>query len=104
MNTFKWFWEAISATAYGTQRNVVRQREGEGLECLMGKEVTFFCINYIYAGKLVGVNADCVKLENPKIVYETGAFTSNSWKDAQALPKKYWYVAMQSIESFGEMK
>ena len=83
---------------------LVEQREGEGLEALLGKEVTFFCINYIYAGKLVGVNTDCVKLQNPKIVYETGAFGDKKWKDAQELPHEFFYIARQAIESFGEMK
>jgi len=75
-----------------------------GMESLLGKVVTLFCINYIYTGKLVGVNQDCVKLENPKIVYETGEFTDTKWKDAQSLPHKYFYIARQAIESFGEMK
>ena len=83
---------------------IVEQREGEGLESLMGLEVTIFCLNYIYAGKIVGVNDTCIKLENPKIVYETGEFTDKRWKDAQPLPHKYFYIATQAIESFGEMK
>ena len=83
---------------------LVEQAEGEGLESLMGQEVTFFGINYIYAGKLVGVNTTCVKLENPKIVYETGAFTKKDWKDAQALPSKYFYIMLSAIESFGICK
>ena len=83
---------------------LVESIENEGLESLIGKVITLFCINYIYTGKLVGVNTDCVKLENPKIVYETGPFTDTNWKDAQALPHKYFYVARQAIESFGEMK
>jgi hypothetical protein len=83
---------------------LVESKEGEGLEGLMGTEVTFFCMNYIYAGKLVGVNETCVKIENPKIIYETGAFSDKSWKDAQALPNKYFYIQKASIESFGECK
>ena len=83
---------------------LVETKEGEGLESLLGQEVTFFCINYIYAGKLIGVNTDCVKLENPKIVYETGAFSDSNWKDAQKLPHKYFYIARQAVESFGIMK
>ena len=83
---------------------LVESREGEGLESLIGQEVTFFCINYIYAGKLVGVNTTCVKLENPKIVYETGAFSEKNWKDAQALPNKYFYIQISAVESFGECK
>jgi hypothetical protein len=83
---------------------LVEQVEKEGLESLLGKEVTFFCVNYIYAGKLVGVNSTCVKLENPKIVYETGAFSEKEWKDAQALPKQYFYIQLSAVESFGECK
>ena len=83
---------------------LIEEKEGEGLESLMGKEVTLFCLNYIYAGKLVGVNSTCVKLENPKIVYETGSFTDKKWKDAQELPHKFFYIATQAVESFGEMK
>ena len=83
---------------------VIENQDNEGLESLFDKEVTFFCMNYIYAGKLVGVNDDCVKIENPKIIYETGAFTEKSWKDAQALPNKYFYIQKSSIESFGECK
>ena len=51
---------------------LVVQKDGEGLEALMGQRITLFCMNYIYTGKLVGVNATCVKLSDPAIVYETG--------------------------------
>lgn len=82
---------------------IVTEVENEGLEALMGKRVTLFCGIYIYTGKLVGVNTQCVKLEDAGIVYETGAFTAEEWKDCQSLPND-WYVAIQSIESFGELK
>ena len=36
----------------------VTEVEGEGLTKLMGERVTLFCMNYIYTGKLVGVNED----------------------------------------------
>lgn len=83
---------------------LVETLENEGLESLMGKVITLFCINYIYTGKLVGVNDTCVKLENPKIVYETGDFTNEDWKDAQSLPHKYYYIMKSAVESFGEIK
>lgn len=82
---------------------LVKEVEGEGLESLLSQNITLFCGVYIYTGKLVGVNETCVKLENAKIVYETGAFTSSDWKDAQLLPHE-WYVTLQSIESFGILK
>ena len=28
----------------------------EGLESLMNQDITLFCMNYIYTGKLVGIN------------------------------------------------
>ena len=75
----------------------------EGLEGLMGKRITLFCMNYIYTGDLAGINDDCVLLEKPAIVYETGAFNEKNWKDAQNLPHKF-YIMKNAIEGFGEMK
>lgn len=75
----------------------------EALESLLGQTITVWCGVYIYTGKLVEVNSTCVKLEDTMIVYETGEFTSNEWKDAQSLGVDYWYVQIQAIESFGVM-
>jgi hypothetical protein len=77
---------------------------GEGLESLLGENVMFFCVNYIYAGKLTGVNQLCVILEDAKIVYETGAFTEKGFKDAQKLPGKEWGIERAMIESWGVSK
>jgi hypothetical protein len=73
------------------------------LEQMIGQRLTFFCLNYIYTGKLAGVNESCVLLEDAKIVYETGELTNGAWKDAQALPGS-WYVQIGAIESFGVLK
>jgi hypothetical protein len=83
----------------------VQEVEGEGLVSLMAdqKHVTLFCMNYIYTGRLVGVNDDCVKLEDASVVYETGVFTEAKWADAQKLPGA-WYVQKSAIESFGVLK
>ena len=75
----------------------------EGFMALIGKRITCFCAVYIYTGDLVGVNDTCIKLENPAIVYETGAFTEKKWKYAQALPNTI-YLQTAMIESFGEVK
>ena len=75
----------------------------KGLVTLLGANVTLFCINYIYTGKLSGVNEEFVKLENPSIVYETGAFDTKDWKDAQKLPHEI-YIMKSAIESFGIIK
>ena len=82
---------------------LVTEKEGEGLEALMGQRVTLFCMNYIYTGKLIGVNQTCVKLSDAAIVYETGVLTDKTWKDAQSLPQD-WYVSTSAIESFGILK
>jgi hypothetical protein len=82
---------------------LVNEVENEGLDSLLGQTVTLWCGVYIYTGKLVGVNSTCVKLEDAKIVYETGEFTSKTWKVAQSLSTDSWYVQVQAIESFGVM-
>ena len=83
-------------------KKIVEDKD-DGLVSLLGETVTFLCMNYFYTGKLVGVNETCVKLENPKIVYETGEWSTKSWKDAQALPGDI-YVQITSIEAFGILK
>lgn len=81
----------------------VTEVENEGLEGLMGERITLFCLNYIYTGKLVGVNERFVKLEDAAIVYETGPFGEKQWKDAQALPHPV-YVMTRCVESFMILK
>lgn len=81
----------------------VTEVEGEGLLSLMNERITIFCGNYIYTGKLVGVNDTCVKLEDAAIVYETGPFNDPKWKDAQKLPSAF-YIQLTAIESFGKLK
>lgn len=84
-------------------KRLIEEVENEGLVSLMGRRVTLFCMNYIYTGKLVGVNETCVRLDNPAIVYETGPFGDKTWKDAQALPNTI-YVMLACVESFGIVK
>lgn len=78
--------------------------QNEGLIKLLGERVTFFCLNYIYVGRLVGVNESCVLLKDPAIVYETGGFGDSKYKDEQSLCVEEFYVAMNCIESFGVLK
>jgi len=77
--------------------------ENEGLASLLGEVVTLFCMNYIYTGKLIGVNDACVKMEKASIVYETGPLDDDQWKDAQKLPNDL-YVQLSAIESFMVLK
>ena len=85
-------------------KKIVESVEGEGLEKFLGELITLFCSNYIYTGKLSGINETCVLLTDAAIVYETGAFTEKGWKDAQRLPGGIWYVQREAIESFGGVK
>ena len=70
-------------------------------ESLMGEYVTIFSLNYIYHGKLVGINEINIMLEDAKIVYETGAFSDKGFKNAQSLECKEYYIQIGTIESFG---
>lgn len=84
-------------------KKIVEDVTGEGLQKLLGERITLFCLNYIYTGKLMGVNDTCVLLTDAAIVYETGELNTKAWKDAQALPHD-WYVQLSAIESFGVLK
>ena len=84
-------------------KKIVEEISGEGLEKLLGETLTLFCLNYIYTGKLIGVNTTCVLLTDASIVYETGELLDKKWKDAQKLPHD-WYVQISAIESFGILK
>lgn len=81
----------------------VTEVSGEGLEGLLGERITLFCMNYIYTGKLSGVNTACVLLEDAAIVYETGPLDDKKWQDAQKFPGP-WYVQLGAVESFGILK
>jgi hypothetical protein len=84
-----------------SMRKIVKQVEGEGLESLLGENVVLWCANYIYAGKLSGVNDRDVLLQDASVVYETGELCAPAWKDAQKLPGP-WYIRTASIESYGK--
>ena len=80
----------------------VTEVENEGLVALMGEKVLLICMNYFYAGKLVGVNDEFVLLEDAQLVYETGPWDKTTWQDAQKLPNGVWYIKTTAIESFGK--
>ena len=80
---------------------VIDETKSEGLESFLGNEIVLWCINYIYTGTLVGVSGTDAKLENARLIYETGAFDETGWKDAQSLPNGTHYVRLAAIESYG---
>ncbi len=84
-------------------KKLIEETTESPLESLMGETVTLFCVNYFYTGKLIGVNDTCILLENPSIIYETGAWDETGWKDAQKLTSDV-FVMLSAVESFGVMK
>lgn len=81
------------------ERQEVKDEIG-GLMLLLGeKNVVLMCANYLYTGTLTGVNDTCVELEDPSIVYETGAWSSKEWKYAEKLPCKKLTVQTAAIEA-----
>lgn len=85
-------------------KRVIVQSTNEGLESLLGEKITLLCTRYIYCGVLIGINDNFCLLQDPSIVYETGAWDKKDWQDVQKLPNKEVYIMLQSIESFGIMK
>jgi hypothetical protein len=82
-------------------KQIIDVNEASILDKYLGKIITVFCCRYIYAGKLIKIDSKDIVLADPKIVYETGAFSSNDWKDAQSLDTNEWAISLQSIESYG---
>jgi len=86
------------------QEDRIVSDEETAFDKLLGKEVALFCSNYIYSGRLTGINGSSVELSSPSIVFETGAFSSKNWKDAQRLPCAVAFVERSAIECSFEVK
>ncbi len=73
----------------------------DGLPGLVGERIVLLCANYIYEGILVGLNGDlgCCVLDDASIVYETGAWSAATWKNAEKMGDGH-FVQLVSIESF----
>jgi len=85
-------------------KKLVVQDVQESLMSLLGERVLIMTSGYFYTGKLVGVNGVDIKLEDPAIVYETGAWSNGSYSDEQKLGTKFHYVRVNAIESYGISK
>jgi len=83
-------------------QRIIEVKDG-GLQSMLGKKITLFCMIYIYTGKLIGVSEDHVELESPLLVYETGELAVGCWEDAQKLPGVH-RVMRAAIESWGPAK
>lgn len=81
-------------------RRIVEQTD-DGLDRFLGQYVLVICGAYFYHGKMVALNESHLVLASPKIVYETGDWSAEDWKDAQALPGDEWTIMLVAIESIG---
>src|SRR3990167_7470274 len=76
------------------------QETADGLEKLLGEMFQLWCLNYIYSGKLVGVNTNDVVLEDAVVVYETGKMTDKQFKFAEPVASKELFIRTAAIESY----
>ena len=84
-------------------KRIVETEDG-GFTAMLGEKITLLCGSYFYTGTLIGVNDDHLELGNAQLIYETGAWSTKGWADAQSLPGKTWRVMKHSIESWGAVK
>lgn len=70
---------------------------------LIGHKVIVFAANYIYYGTLQSIERDVIWLGEPAILYETGPFTDEKWKDMQKLPVLEQMIERSAIESLGRV-
>jgi hypothetical protein len=74
----------------------------DGLEKLLGEYVELYCLNYIYCGRLIGVNEADVCLAECQIVYETGKLSDHTgYKSAEPFDQEERFVQKAHIESYG---
>lgn len=83
-------------------KTIVESKENT-MDELLEKRVTFFCMNYIYTGKLTAFDKTWAVLSDAGIVYETGKFSDKEWKDFQPMPNPV-RVRLSSVESFMILK
>src|SRR5271157_3755795 len=74
--------------------------EATNFDYLLGKQVVFICSSYTYTGTCTGVNATIFEISDPSILYETGNWLANNWKDAQKLPTDKINIGTNQYESF----
>jgi len=73
------------------------------MDPLIGKQVVVLCANYIYTGVLEAVGHDVLVLSSPSIIYETGAWSDDAWRDAQRLPARRITIERTASESMFEL-
>lgn len=79
--------------------NVI-ESSGDGLEKLLGECVQVWCVNYIYAGRLVGVNTNDIVLEEAGVVYQTGKLGGKSFEVFEPCGVDELFIRTSAIESY----
>ena len=76
-----------------------------GFDSLLNKLVLIFSAGYFYEGKLTGVNANFIELEDAYIVYNPATMSIKDVKNCtrDKLPSKKWNVQIGAVESYGEL-
>lgn len=87
------------------KRLIVEDENDLGLELLVGEKVFLFCANYFYTGLLIGTSKTEALLKDCEIVYETGPFSEQGWKDAERISfSNEHYVRIRFIESYSKVE
>jgi hypothetical protein len=73
--------------------------EPTNFEYMLGKKVVFICSSYTYTGTCTGVNSTVFEISEPFIIYETGPWLDDKWKDAQRLPADKITIGVNQYES-----
>jgi hypothetical protein len=73
-----------------------------GFESLLNKQVFIMCAGYFYDGKLTGINATFVELEDAYVVYNPATLTVADIRKCtrNKLPGKKWNVQLTAVESY----
>jgi hypothetical protein len=80
----------------------VIQTQVDGLDKLLGENVEVYCLNYIYAGKLIGVNDQDICLGACVLVYETGTLSDHSgYTLVESFGVAERFIRKSVIESYG---
>lgn len=77
--------------------------ESGGPLVLLGKTVYVSCTSYAFTGKLTGVNDKFIEVDDPEIVYETGAWSAKTFKGTEKLPTPRICIFLTQVESMFEV-
>lgn len=71
---------------------------------VLGHELYFNCESYAFAGRVIDVEMDkYLVIEGAKWVFDTGKIDAKTWELAEKVPSNYWRIAIEKIESWGDM-